>query len=170
MNTLLVAVLSVSSVAAPSARDAFWTTILTNAGEKPLAALGGDRALRVVRVPLSLVTATIVTVERSETGVHLTVKESRDRREPSNTSRVLIAPLESWDSLRQVAEAALWKQREVLPAGSQPAMHDGVLWLVEGTRHGEHWAIVRHDPDDPAFLDFVSSILRLARLPDQVPR
>jgi hypothetical protein len=172
MTTWLAALLVASAPTyAPTPDDRFWAEIIANVGETPLAQLGSHRrAVRLVRAPVGLIVAAVVTLERTDTGVRVSVKESRDRRESGAMSRVVEVPLESWETLRPLADAGLWKQKAVVSARAKPSVHDGILWFVEGTRHGEYWGAVRHEPEDLAYVDLVSHILRLAGLADLVPR
>jgi hypothetical protein len=147
----------------------FWDEFIQNAGEAPLrdrSATG--RAIRLTRIPVGLITATVVTIERARDNVYVRVQTSPDRRTPGATTTTRTLPVEEWDALRPLAESGLWRQKAEGPA-TTPSVHDGVVWRIEGIRGGEYWAIVRHEPRDAAVLELVEHILRVAGKGDEVP-
>lgn len=147
----------------------YWDEFIRNAGEAPLRATSAtDRAIRLTRIPVGLITATVVTIERAQDTVRVRVQTSPDRRKPGATTKSYRLPAEEWEVLRPLAEAGLWRQKaEALT--TTPTVVDGVVWRLEGVRGGDYWAIVRHEPKDAAVLELVGHILRLAGKGDEVP-
>jgi hypothetical protein len=149
----------------------FWAELLVNAGESPLKDRCTDSpALRIVRAPEALVFSTVVTVVPTTGGAEVVLTRSRDRRREGAESRRLPVSPEQWQHIRRLADAGLWQQRAVAPSGAAPSSFDGVLWLAEGCRDGDYWVIVRHEPRDAAFVEFVAEVMRLAGLAEEVPR
>ena len=147
----------------------YWDEFISNAGEAPLRNLKTNgRAIRLTRIPVGLITATVVTIERAKDEVHVRVRSSPDRRKPGATTKTYTLSTKEWDALRPFAEAGLWRQKAADPP-TPPTVHDGVVWRIEGVRGGEYWAIVRQEPKDAAVLELIGRILRIAGKTDEVP-
>ena len=146
----------------PSPDLSFWSSILTNADEQPLAE---HRALRVIRFPEALVSATVVTVRPGSKGAILRVCQLRDRRSPGCVAESWSVSEGEYAELAVLARAGLWSKAQVAPTG-RPELLDGVSWFIEGYREGQRWVIVRHEPTDPDVVAFLNEVMLLARLPD----
>lgn len=168
---LLTTLLSQSGrYSGPAPDDVFWHQLIAKSGEAPLRSLYPDGpALRLVRVPGALVFATVVTLEPAAHGARARVRQMPDRRESGSRLRTISVSSEQWEEVRRLAREGLWSQRAVAATGASPNMVDGVLWYIEGVRGGDYWAIVRHEPRDPAVVELCSFIMTRAQLPEESP-
>jgi hypothetical protein len=162
----IASLVSPAQYTGPSPTLPFWRTLVAQAGEQ---ALSQQRAVRLIRVPEGLISATIVTVEATPQGGRVTVREIPDRRKPGATSRSRAVSTEEYERVASLARAGLWSQASVAPTG-RPELHDGVLWYIEGVRHGDRHSIVRHEPTETSVLTLCSEMMELAGLADQSPR
>jgi hypothetical protein len=166
MVSLAMADASPRPHAGPPPDHAFWSDIIAHSGARPLS---NGRALRLVRVPTGLITATIVTVEATGSEVRVDVRRVPDRRRPGASVQARVLSQDRYAILSDLARAGLWSQPATAPTG-KPEVQDGVLWFLEGTRSGEHWALVRHEPEDAAVQALCAEIMRIAGDPEQGPR
>ena len=150
----------------PPPEHPFWSEIVSRAGLQPLAT---HRALRLVRVSLALLSATVVTVVPTSTGAHVDVRILQDRRKAGAEVSSRELSQERYDTLRALAKAGLWSKRATAPTG-RPELTDGVLWYLEGFREGERYAIVRHEPSDPEVAALCNEFMSIVGTPEQGPR
>jgi hypothetical protein len=92
----------------------------------------------------------------------------QDRRKAGAAVRSRKLSQDRYDILSQLAKVGLWGKTATAPTG-KPEVTDGVLWYLEGSREGERYAIVRHEPNDPEIRALCAEFMSIIGEPDEVP-
>jgi hypothetical protein len=143
----------------------YWRELVAKAHLQPLAPPG---SLRLIRLAEALLPVTVVSVIPTAEGAHVDVRVIQDRRKVGASVRTRALSQDRFDILRTLAAEGLWKQSETAPTG-KPGVVDGVDWYIEGVRDHEHWAIVRHEPADPAVRALCREFMDIIGAPEKAP-